>query len=87
MGYLKLGTINNLCNDQKEKSVNQQKEQKLLKIQTGGRKIEKLQKLEKLKNRTKNDCHKYKLEARRAMRYHADLTHISNYVISSVARQ
>ena len=50
MGYLKLGTINNLCNDQKEKSVNQQKEQKLLKIQTGGRKIEKLQKIrEKLK--------------------------------------
>ena len=47
MGYLKLGAINNLCNDQKEKSVNQQKEQKLLKIQTGGRKIEKLQKLEK----------------------------------------
>ena len=70
MGYLKLGTINNLCNDQKEKSVNQQKEQKLLKIQTGGIKIEKLQKIrEKLKNRTKNDCHRYKLEARRAVRY------------------
>ena len=49
-----MGTINNIYNDQKEKSVNQQKEQKLLKIQTGGRKIEKLQKIrEKLKNRTK----------------------------------
>ena len=47
MGYLKLGTINNLCNDQKEKSVNQQKEQKLLKIQTGGIKIENCKKLEK----------------------------------------
>ena len=47
MGYLKLVTINNLCNDQKKKSVNHQKEQKLLKIQTGGIKIEKLQKLVK----------------------------------------
>ena len=44
MGYLKLGTINNVCNDQKEKSVNHQKGQKLLKIQTGGIKMEKLQK-------------------------------------------
>ena len=35
MGYLKMGTINNLCNDQKEKSVNQQKEQKMVKNPNG----------------------------------------------------
>ena len=53
----------------KKKSVHQQKREKLLKIQTGGIKIEQLQKMrEKLKNRTKNDCHRYKLEARRAVR-------------------
>ena len=70
MGYLKLGTINNLCNDQKEKSVNQQKEQKMVKNPNGRNKNRKLQKIrEKLKNRTKNDCHRYKLEARRAVRY------------------
>ena len=64
----------------KKESVNQQKWQKLLKTQTGGVKIEKYEKLgsrikiakikEKLKNGAKKDCHKYKLGARRAMRYH-----------------
>ena len=47
MGYLKLGTINNLCNDQKEKVSINKKSKKWLKIQTGGIKIEQLQKLEK----------------------------------------
>ena len=51
MGYLKLGTINNLCNDQKEKSVNQQKEKKMVKNPNGGNKNRKIAKIrEKLKN-------------------------------------
>ena len=49
MGYLKTGTINNLCNDQKEKSVNQQKG-KIVENPNGRNKNGKVQKLEKIKN-------------------------------------
>ena len=69
MGYLKLGTINNLCNDQKEKSVNQQKEQKIVKNPNGGIKMENIKwrtriKIEKLQKNLKirqKGCHENKI--------------------------